>query len=463
MSELSGTTDAPPPPPPPPPPDKDPAPEASPELAKALQDGGQSGADGGSPDDAASMAKAQEQAADAKTQLEHYQQNPTDVPDGSSVTPNDTPGANRPVGSDTPTSDGPPDMDRALGQADAVRGDLADYRQEPTEVPTGSSVRPDVTPDVSPELAAALPRESEPLEAPTAAPDEVPAAPDEVPATAPDEVPAAPDEAPAAAPDQVMESDAPQYEGQDEPQTVADAEPPLTSDPVGAEELADLHAGPDTPDPGFGPESEPDASDPELTADGGADPVLQRKAWEGDAEGSDLPISMKEDLRGLGNDLRDTVDPAAWEKADLDGRKDMLNAANDRIREEYGLPQQDVSYRSEAEDPRLAGAYGYFDPNTGEIAINSSQLADSDPQESLKTLAHENFHDYQERAQAGDSSDPFAQSRAQEWREADANYPREEDYEDYDEYLSDYENNLLEKDAVAVENEVYAGYKEGKL
>ena len=120
-------------------------------------------------------------------------------------------------------------MDRALGQANAVRGDLADYRQEPTEVPTGSSVSPDVTPDVSPELAAALPRESEPLEAPTAAPDEVPATPDEVPA---------------AAPDQVVEPDASQYEGQDPPLTVADGGDPLAADPVGAEELADLQTGP---------------------------------------------------------------------------------------------------------------------------------------------------------------------------------------------------------------------------
>jgi hypothetical protein len=444
MSELGSSTDAPPPPPPPPPPDtgsREATPDASPDLERALRDGGQSGADGGS-QDGGSLAKAQEQAADARTPLEPYQQRPTDVPDGTSVTPNDTPGAGRPVGSDTGTSDGPPDMDQALGQADAVRGDLADYRQKPADVPDGTLVTPDLTPsgppDVSPELAAALPQESEPLKGPAAL-DETPAA--------------GPDEAPSAAPEQAVEPDAAQYEGQGSPQPVADSEPPLTSDPVGTEELAGLQAGPGELDSG-------QAAEP-LQADS-SDPVWHRQTWEGGTEGADLPPSMKEDLQGLGNDLREVVDPAAWEKADLDGREDMLNAANDRIREEYGLPQQDVSYRSVADDPHLAGVAGSFDPDTGEIVINRSQLADSDPGEALKTLAHENFHDYQERAQVGDSSDPFGQSRAQEWRKADANYPDPKDYGSRREYLIDYLNNPLERDARAVENEVYSGYKEDK-
>lgn len=335
MSELGSSTDAPPPPPPPPPPDtgsKEATPDASPDLEKALRDGGQSGADGGS-QDGGSIAKAQEQAADAKTRIEPYQQRPADVPDGALVTPDLTPS-------------GPP--------------------------------------DVSPELAEALPKEPE---------------------------------------------------------------------PVGAEELAGLQTGPGELDSG-------QAAEP-LQADS-SDPVWQRQTWDGGTEGADLPPSMKEDLQGLGNDLREIVDPAAWEKADLDGREDMLNAANDRIREEYGLPQQDVSYRSVADDPHLAGVAGSFDPDTGEIVINRSQLADSDPGEALKTLAHENFHDYQERAQVGDSSDPFGQSRAQEWREADANYPDPKDYGSRREYLIDYLNNPLERDARAVENEVYSGYKEDK-
>jgi hypothetical protein len=207
---------------------------------------------------------------------------------------------------------------------------------------------------------------------------------------------------------------------------------------------------------------EGDPSDASLTADDSTDPVRQRQTWEGEADGADLPPSMKEDLRGLGNDLGEIVDPDKW-AADPDGRKDMLNAANDRIREEYGLPQQDASYRSVEEDPDLAGSAGYFDPNNGEVVLNSNLLDLPDPQEALKTLAHENFHDYQDRAVDGNSNDPFAQSREQEWREGGDNYPDPDDYDDYDDYVSDYQNNPLERDAVAVENEVYAGYKETKL
>ena len=205
----------------------------------------------------------------------------------------------------------------------------------------------------------------------------------------------------------------------------------------------------------------PDES--ELTADDSDDPVRQRKTWEDNAEGSDLPPSMKEDLRDLGNDLKEIIDPAAWEKkTDPDARKDMLNAANDRIREEYGLPQRDVSYRSAAEDPDLAGAYGYFDPETGGVVINSDYLGDPDPKEAIKTLAHENFHAYQDRAQYGDCSDPFGQSRAAEWQEADAQYPHEEDFDSLEDYKEAYLNNLLEKDARAVESEVYTGYREDR-
>src|SRR5205085_2425206 len=96
-------------------------------------------------------------------------------------------------------------------------------------------------------------------------------------------------------------------------------------------------------------------------------------------------------------------------------RAQMLGAANDRIREEYGLPQQEVSYRSDM-DPDVTGQ---FDPETGGINVNSRLLESSDPGEAVKTLAHENFHDYQQRAMDGHLGDPYAQSRVGDWLEGE--------------------------------------------
>jgi Papain fold toxin 1, glutamine deamidase len=254
MSELIDSVDAP-PPPPPPPPDieaKEPTPDASPELEKALQDGGQSGAQ----DDVARMARAQEQAADVKPQVEPYQQEPVDVPDGSNVTPNDTPGANRPVGSDAGTSDGPPDMDRALGQADPIRGDLSDFRQEPREVPVGSDVTPDPTPsgppDVSPELAEALPQESEPFTASDATSDQETA-----------QESGGPDDAPVT-PDSLQE---PQRAGADSGETgLGQPEANAEQQPETAEGPNTAQAAPAESEPAGGSADVPSASRPDIAS-----------------------------------------------------------------------------------------------------------------------------------------------------------------------------------------------------
>jgi hypothetical protein len=194
---------------------------------------------------------------------------------------------------------------------------------------------------------------------------------------------------------------------------------------------------------------------PEAAADGPASPVdtgdavRDRKTWEVNPDGSELPPSMKEDLQGIGKSLAETADPGDWAKADIDTRREMLDTANHRIREEYGLPQRDVSYRSDM-DPDV---YGEYDPRTGDISVNSSLLEADHPEEAIKTLAHENFHHYQQQAIDGHPADPYAQSRANDWIEGDTNY-------DSNDFMA-YMNNPLEADAYAVEEEVYRGYKGG--
>jgi hypothetical protein len=203
------------------------------------------------------------------------------------------------------------------------------------------------------------------------------------------------------------------------------------------------------------PDQAPADTRPDAVAEAPASPadtsdaVRDRKTWEVNPDGSDLPSSMKEDLQGLGKDLGEIAGPDDWAKADIDTRREMLDSANDRIREEYGLPQRDVSYRSDM-DPDV---YGEYDPRTGDIGVNSSLLEADHPEEAIKTLAHENFHDYQQQAIDGHPADPYAQSRVGDWIEGDANY----DSNDFTAYM----NNPLEADAYAVEEEVYRRYKEG--
>ena len=175
--------------------------------------------------------------------------------------------------------------------------------------------------------------------------------------------------------------------------------------------------------------------------------VENRKTWDAIPESSDLPASMQEDLRELGQDLHGIVDPVDWTNADTDTRKDMLDAANDRIREEYGLPGGDVNYRSDLGE----GVFGEYDPATGNISLNSSLLEDSNTDEAIKTLAHENFHDYQQQAIDGNSSDPYAQSRVGDWSQGQSNY----DSNDFTAYML----NPLEADSFAVEQAVFRGYR----
>jgi hypothetical protein len=175
----------------------------------------------------------------------------------------------------------------------------------------------------------------------------------------------------------------------------------------------------------------------------------QRETWEADTDGTELPPSMTEDLHNLGKDLNNVLDPADWAKADVNGRKEMLNDVNGRVREEFGLPEQNLNYRSDMPD----GLLGQMNSKTGTIDISSALLDSADPKEAIKTVAHENFHCYQEQAMRSDSAEPYAQSRKEAWLEGAANY----NSNDYEEYM----NNPLEKDAYAVEAEVYAGYLGG--
>src|ERR1700733_13391909 len=133
MSELSSTTDAPPPPPPPEIESREP--DASPELAHALsgenQDANQTEFDTGGQDDAARMARAQEQADPIRQDLSDYQQEPTEVQSGSLVSPDPVSDAGQSVaGSDGGGQDDAARMARAQEQADPIREQLQEYQQD---------------------------------------------------------------------------------------------------------------------------------------------------------------------------------------------------------------------------------------------------------------------------------------------------------------------------------------------
>lgn len=180
-----------------------------------------------------------------------------------------------------------------------------------------------------------------------------------------------------------------------------------------------------------------------------SDPVTERKPWEAQSKGSDLPQSMKEDLKGLGEDLNKIVNPVDWENADINSRLKMLDNAHNRIREEYELPQHDVSYPADID----SDIYGLYDLATGDIMVNSRVLKMADPSEAIKTLAHENFHDYQQQVMDRHLADPYAQSRVDDWIKGAVDY----DPDDFTAYMQ----NPLEADAYAVEEEVYNGYRGG--
>jgi hypothetical protein len=181
--------------------------------------------------------------------------------------------------------------------------------------------------------------------------------------------------------------------------------------------------------------------------DGSPQQAQDRRSWEPTGDSSDLPASMQEDLGQLGQDLRSDVDPDAWEGADQDARAEMLSDANNTIRETYGLPPGEVNYSSELPD----GTTGQYDPDTGDVTLNSSLLEDQNPDEAINTLSHENFHDYQQQAIDGEATDPYAESRVDAWTEGQANY----DSEDFTAYME----NPLEADAFAAERAVFDGYR----
>jgi hypothetical protein len=176
------------------------------------------------------------------------------------------------------------------------------------------------------------------------------------------------------------------------------------------------------------------------------DQIQDRKAWENARDSSDLPGSMQEDLRQLGQDLRSDVDPDVWAGADRDDRAAMVADANDRIRETYGLPPGEVDYSELPE-----GTTGQYDPGTGDVTLNSSLLDDPNPDEAISTLSHENFHDYQQQAIDGNATDPYAESRVGAWSAGQDGY----DSEDFTTYMA----NPLEADAFAAEQTVIDGYR----
>ena len=190
----------------------------------------------------------------------------------------------------------------------------------------------------------------------------------------------------------------------------------------------------------------PDTVSGDSVANAAVDPEA-RKAWESAGDNSDFPASMQDNLNELGQNLRSDVDPNAWANAGQAERASMLANANDTIREAYGLPPGEVHYSSDLPD----GVTGEYNPDTGRVTLNSSLFNESNAEEAIQTLAHENFHDYQQRAIDGDVTEPYAESRREAWSSGQADY----DSEDYTAYMA----NPLEADAFAAEKAVFSGYR----
>ena len=232
----------------------------------------------------------------------------------------------------------------------AERIETADAPPPPPPPPPPDNGPRDRNPDVTPELSDALGREDpgsdarEPGPEPGGGTDQPRQA--DPPAASSADIPAgsAGPDAREQAPDQDSSRSEPEQPGLPRADVSSelrsamvepDAQPPRAAD--------DRRTDPDHAAAGTQPEASTGPASPVETGDA----VRDRKTWEVNPDGSELPPSMKEDLQGLGKDLGEIADPGDWAKADIDTRREMLDTANDRIREEYRLPERDVSYRSD--------------------------------------------------------------------------------------------------------------------
>lgn len=150
----------------------------------------------------------------------------------------------------------------------------------------------------------------------------------------------------------------------------------------------------------------------------------------------------------LGRNLRDWLDPRAWEEADVRERLRLTIRAHDTIRQAYGAEPKLLIFEQLPQD-----VLGEFDPKTGDVVIDPDLLFEDDPLEVLKPLAHENRHDVQNRIieehrQQRESLDPDAEVRI--WDEAKTNYTTKKPKR--------YHYNALEVDAREAETELERGF-----
>lgn len=168
--------------------------------------------------------------------------------------------------------------------------------------------------------------------------------------------------------------------------------------------------------------------------------------WTNDSADRDEPASDHLDegtrtrLVDAATDLRERLPPDRWEGSDRAGRAEMLGDVQGSVCR--GL-DTDATQLSIDEDLQ-PNQDGWSNSDTGEVGINHRLLDEADPTETIKTIAHEYRHNWQQEVIRGEIEHPLGPEAREELIEADRNYER--DRED----LVSYMNNPLEKDAEAV-------------
>ena len=153
----------------------------------------------------------------------------------------------------------------------------------------------------------------------------------------------------------------------------------------------------------------------------------------------------------LGRQMRDWLDPDAWAAADLDTRIQYAIDAHGWIRSSFGEPPKPLLF-----EDLPSGVTGGFDPRTGEVLADPDVLLEGDPLELLKTLAHENRHDLQDRAvraarqQRDETGSPTTDPEVQTWVEAEDTYTVNDHHQ--------YRYNAMEVDARAAESALERGF-----
>lgn len=151
-------------------------------------------------------------------------------------------------------------------------------------------------------------------------------------------------------------------------------------------------------------------------------------------------------LEALGRGVADLVQPLAWADSTPIERAEMLQGAHDYAARGLGIESpQLLSY---AEDFSPNRDFGTFNPETRQVVLGSWLLDRSDPSAAVETVAHETYHDFQQRVVDGE----LPHEREEAWRSGSEAYGN---FDDFDDYMA----NPLERDAYAVEAPFMHGYR----